>query len=274
MALERFDVAVERFEECRETAPKDPATFEANYLRGVCYVEMGKNELAEQVFRENLEGEFLNPSAIEWRLSLFALGKLLYQTGQYDAAIEKLSEATLRYEDHESSDDARYLIAESYRRSAVTPKENLEEALHNAVRDHYREEMQTRLDDSLDVYRKLQADLLARQRERDLSEQEERLLRNCYFSIGLCWYEMGNFLEAKDAYSAAANRYQQQPAVLEAYVQIANCYRRSGQADAARSTLETARIVLKQIPADAFPSPPTSLSQKEWDDWLRWAIEQ
>jgi tetratricopeptide (TPR) repeat protein len=274
MALERFDVAVERFEECRDTAPKDPATFEANYLRGVCYVEMGKNELAEQVFRENLEGEFLNPSAIEWRLSLFALGKLLYQTGQYDAAIEKLSEATLRYEDHQSSDDARYLIAESYRRSAVTPKENLEEALHNAVREHYREEMQTRLDDSLDVYRKLQADLLARQRERELSEQEERLLRNCYFSIGLCWYEMGNLLEAKDAYSAAANRYQQQPAVLEAYVQIANCYRRSGQAEAARSTLETARIVLKQIPADAFPSPPTSLSQKEWDDWLRWAIEQ
>ena len=274
MASERFDEALERFEECRRTAPKDPATFEADYLRGVCYVEMGKTDLAEQVFRENLEGEFLNPSAVEWRLSLFALGKLYHQTGQYDAAIEKLTEAVQRYPAEESSDEARYLIAEAYRKSAVTPKENIEDALNDAVRDHYREEMQGQLDEALEGYRSLQTDLLARQRNRELSEQEERFLRNCYFSIGLCWYEMGNYLEAKDAYSTAANRYQHQPEVLEAYVQIANCYRRMGQAEAARSMLKTARIVLKQVPAEAFASPATSLTQQAWDEWLHWAIQQ
>lgn len=274
MGLDQFAEALKHFEKCRELDPKDPARFTAEYLRGQCYLKLGKLDEAEDAFRGNLEGGLLNPTAVEWRNSLQALGRLLFKTKRYEEAIQKLTEAVARYPHEPQALEGRYLIAEAHRLSADAPLESLKSARSDAAREHYRQELRRQLGSALDGYRALKDDLLAKEMIDGLSPDQEALLRNCFFAEGECLYRMGQFQQAIDAYSAAANRYQQRPEVLDAYVRIANCYRSLGRAAEARNTLEQARLAMDRIPEEAFWSPAASLSRSEWIDWLQWAIQQ
>ena len=80
MDLDRLDAALRDFEETIEIYPTDPAAFQAQYLIGQCRFERAELDLAEKAWRRVLESPDLSPTALEWRRSLFALGKLLYHT--------------------------------------------------------------------------------------------------------------------------------------------------------------------------------------------------
>ena len=81
---------------------------------------------------------------------------------------------------------------------------------------------------------------------------------------------MGRYDEAIRAYSAATNRYQHQPEVLEALMQIAACYRRLGKPDEARGTLEQAKVMLARINRDAPFAETTNYTREQWLDVLNW----
>jgi hypothetical protein len=77
-------------------------------------------------------------------------------------------------------------------------------------------------------------------------------------------FDLGKYEEAIHAYSSATNRYQQRPEALEAFVQIASCYRNIDQPAKARGTLEQAKVVLRRIPLDADFARTTRYSRDEW----------
>jgi len=111
---------------------------------------------------------------------------------------------------------------------------------------------------------------LSEQPDASRSPTEGAILRNCYFGRADALFDMGSFDEAIQAYSAATNRYQHDPESLEAYVQIASCYRRLGRASEARGTLEQARIVLQRIRPDADFIRTTRLTRQDWGQLLEW----
>jgi TolA-binding protein len=81
-------------------------------------------------------------------------------------------------------------------------------------------------------------------------------------------FDLGKYDEAIQAYSSATNRYQQRPEALEAFVQIASCYRQLNEPAKARGTLEQAKVVLRRIPADADFAKTTRYSRDEWSSLL------
>jgi tetratricopeptide (TPR) repeat protein len=99
---------------------------------------------------------------------------------------------------------------------------------------------------------------------------ELALLRNCYFGRADALFDLRRYDDAIQAYSAATNRYQNEPESLEAYVQIATCYRRLARPNEARGTLEQARVVLERIRPDADFLRTTRLDRQQWDDLLGW----
>ena len=103
-----------------------------------------------------------------------------------------------------------------------------------------------------------------------MTEIEKLLLRNAFFGQGIVLFELGRFEEAIRAYSTATNRYQREPVALEAFVQIADAYRRLGRPIEARGTIEQARVVLGRIPPDSDFTKTTRYDRKEWDEVLRW----
>jgi tetratricopeptide (TPR) repeat protein len=83
-------------------------------------------------------------------------------------------------------------------------------------------------------------------------------------------FDMGRYDEAIGAYSTAINQNQQSPEVLDAYVRIADCYRRLQRPLEARGTIEQAKVVLARLPEDIDFTQSTSFDRREWQSYLEW----
>jgi tetratricopeptide (TPR) repeat protein len=264
LALGEPGAALKALEECIEFHGRDAAVFEARLLAAQAYLEQGRSEPAEKLLLDNLYGDALSPASTEWRRSLFALGRLLYEAGRYPEAIQRLDEAIVRYPKDEEAEEARYLAAESYRRSAREVERQEQQEATAEGRLARRREWTQLLETGLARFEQELNSILLRQEQRPLTSLEEAILRNCFFSRGAILFQLGRYREAIQAYASVTNRYQQRPEVLQAYMQIAACYRRLGQTAEARSVLEQAKYALKHLP-EGMPFEDTSnYNRQEW----------
>jgi tetratricopeptide (TPR) repeat protein len=180
----------------------------------------------------------------------------------------RLEEFVERYPDAAQLIDARYLIGEGYRRSARAPREKLETDTIETSRIAHNKQMQALLTAATAQYEQVQDLLTRRQEQSELEPSEQAILRNCYFARGAALYDMGRYEDSIRAYSAATNRYQHDPEVLEALLQIAACYRRLGKPDEARGTLEQAKVMLARISRQANFTETTNYSRGQWSQVL------
>src|SRR5690606_579387 len=131
----------------------DAAVFEARFWCSKAFQEKGELDKAEESLRQNLTGDTLTPASIEWRDSLFELGRLLNGVGKYEEAIGYLNEAIARYPNMPQAIEAQYLVAESYREAARVPQEKLQSAEIESVRAAQSKQMRELLEGSLTNYR-------------------------------------------------------------------------------------------------------------------------
>lgn len=268
MALGNVDKALQSLDECTEFHPSDASAYEARLLAARAYQEKGEPQEAEKLLLKNLAGEFLTPASREWRNSLFDLGDLLFRQERYEEAAHRLEEAVARYPDDPRAAEARYLLAESYRREAKSAQEKLRTQLAGSARGGSTRHIGRLMHQALEQYTNLRDQLGRRQETAELDQADRVILRNAYFAIGALQYDLGKFKDAIDTYSTITNRYQNHPEVLDAYVQIANAYRRLGEPGQAQSTLEQAKIVLKRMSDDAEFSATTNQSREQWSELL------
>jgi len=117
-------------------------------------------------------------------------------------------------------------------------------------------------------YQGLQAALSGGHDSGELTALEKSLLRNSYFGVGSILFDLRQYEAAIKVYAAAANRYQNHPEVLEAYVQIAAAYRQLNKPVEARSTLEQAKVVLARMKTDTAFNETTNYSRQQWNERL------
>lgn len=256
--------ALKSLEECIEFHTRDAAVFEARLMAARAYLLQGRTEPAEKLLLDNLYGDALSPASTEWRRSLFALGRLLYEAGRYPEAITRLDEAIARYPQDADAEEARYLAAESYRRSASEVQGQEAQEATAEGRLARRREWTQLLENGLGRFERELNGILLRQEQRPLTRLEEAILRNCFFARGAILFRLGRYEEAVQAYASVTNRYQQRPEVLQAYMQIAACYRRLGQSTDARSTLEQAKYALKHLPEGVSFDGTSNYTRQEW----------
>jgi tetratricopeptide (TPR) repeat protein len=268
LAQGRIDDALEQLHKCIQYHPRDPASFRARLVASAAHREKGQLERAEALLLENLEGDFLTPASAEWRDSLFAMGRLLHAQARFDEAIRRLDEAVVRYNDDPQAIDARYLLADCYRRSAELAEVKLETEMVASVRHARASKVADLFTSALEHFEKTREMLGTRQERRGLTECESATLRNCYFTVGHVQFDLGRYEAAIEAYSAAAIRYQNEPEVLDAYVQMARAYRRLDRTDEARSTLEQAKLVLGRMPSITDFTATTNYSREQWSQLL------
>ncbi len=258
LSLGRHEEALVELRRCLEDHPRDVASFRARVLAAQAYAEIGKAQQAEQLLKENLLGDLITPASQEWRDSLFCLGRLLHSQARYGEAIERLEEAVRRYPAAEQMPELEYLAADACRHvgERLLDKSSSARNSNEDGRRYYAR--------ALDHYRNSRQQLQKRQHSLALSAAEDLLLRNCYFAIGALLAADRQYEEAIREYSAAANHYQNSPAALEAYVQMAESYRQLNRQREARVAIELARLALARIkPVEAF-AETTNYSQEEW----------
>jgi tetratricopeptide (TPR) repeat protein len=102
---------------------------------------------------------------------------------------------------------------------------------------------------------------------------DQLYLKLAHFYRGDCLYDLGDYAEAIRLYEAAAFRYQDDPSVLSAYVQIVNAYCALGRFSDAKTANERARWLLQRMPADAFVDGSFPVAKSYYEQWLKWASE-
>ncbi|MBI1247351.1 tetratricopeptide repeat protein [bacterium] len=303
IALDRAEEALASVNECLEFYPKDPSVYEARVLGGEAYMELGMLTEAKEVLRSNLDDGHLEPSSREWQDSLFSLGQVLHLEGEmfeaqarvkgaleaaesiprdafqlleksnesYQGAIKYLHAAVRRYPDDPRSISARYLIAECHRRCSMLPKKKFRLVNIETQRIKFDKEVKDHLESAIEIYNQLEFELTTKlETQAELHPVEAKILRNCYFAKGAALFELGRYKEAIEAYSTASNRYQTEPVALEAFVQIAHCYRYLNHSAEARGTIEQAKIVLSRLADGVDYSETAHASRDDWKNHLDW----
>ena len=257
---------------------------------------------AKELLADNIHHQELTPQSVEWRDSLFELGKILYREASLAetqsrlneahsnadppgrkelAAVEAnfracreaermLSEAVERYPDVSQALEARYLIAQAHRQLAELLAKQLSLTTIGPQRTALRKQQQQQLQQAADAYQQLQVHLTRKQDRAPLTALEAAILRNCYYGQGDALLGLARYDEAIRVYSAATSRYQQRPESIEAFVQIADCYRRLDRTEEARGTIEQAKVVLGRLPPDTDFHKTTRYTRKEWSQMLDW----
>lgn len=302
VAAHRWDTAIAVLDACLGAYPRSPESYRARLLAAEARLEQGDDADAQRRLEENLYGGAITPQSAEWRASLFALGRLVYRRalaaeaksrtvgGRVDDpklrqeslrdlersyelfghSLRLLKEAATRYPNDEATYEAQFQIAESHRLRAKWPRRKLPTETIEATRHSWRREINRELLAAADEYRALAERLNRRQEEGGLAVVEQAMLRNCYFARAEALFDLEKYDDAVQAYSAATNRYLNEPVALEAFVQMASCYRRLKKPAEARGQLEQARVVLTRLPADADFARTTRYDREGWNQYLQW----
>lgn len=307
LSLNELDAAVDPLKECIDHHRESPQSYEARLILSRVYNEQQNIEAAKQALRDNLESE-LRPESLVWRESLYDLGRVLFlqatqdlakaraagltspgETAQaavynpeavkalessyrrFGEAIFWLEQAVTRWPQEKRSILARYMNAKAHEHRAKFARFQLLGEQIEQTKDLLLKEIAEELGTAHNEYEQLILFLDKPQDGVELTDIEQKILRNCYFARADALFDMNRFEEAIQAYSSASNRYQHRPAALEAFVQIAACYRRLNNPAKARGTLEQAKVVLDRIGTDAdYAATTTRASYKGWKDFLDW----
>lgn len=305
--LGRLEESLATLRKVIENHPTANAAFLARYTSGQVLLELDRLDEAEDIWRELLTSGELTPQAVEWQRALFSLGRLMSFRAEIaeqqlrkleqsadpkkaelqqlqdeihrrlEAATGMMDEYLQRYADspetRQTVIEARSLLADSLRKSAGRPLAGLKAAETTNARQELRRQVDLLLRQSLEQYTTLQTTLLRLDENGQLDELGQMLLRDTWFRLAQVWYEVGEYEEAIAAYSSASNRYPEDPQVLMSYVQMANAFDQLHKTAEARSMLEQARVILKQMPDTSFRpiSARTNMSREQWLQWLQWA---
>jgi TolA-binding protein len=266
LALGQYDPALEALKECIDLFPRDAAACHARLLAAQAAREKGDLPLAEKMLLANLNGDYLTPAGKEWRESLFLLGEMLHDAGRYAEAARRLDEALKRYPGLPETISARYLLADSCRRLALAMQDDLKKDLDGSSRATQSKRIRENFNTALEQYRTVLEKLGGNRDLAELTPLDVTMLRNAVFSIGDVLYAEGEYAAAIKAYFVAANRYQNRPEVLDAYVQIANAYRRLDKPQDAGNALRQAKLLLARMKPEV---PFAAVSIYTRDQWSK-----
>ncbi|WP_254512045.1 tetratricopeptide repeat protein [Anatilimnocola floriformis] len=301
VALGRTSEAMPVLTQVQQLYEKHPASFQSRLYAATALQEKGDLVAAREMLSTNLFGSALTPQSAEWRDSLFLLGRIQFQQGiehdarsrnvppqeteekraseglremelaaaHFEEAVKTLTEASQRFPNAQQTIIANYEVAEAYRRAARFPRHRLDIVTIDSTRQALNRQLQNDLTSAVSEYTRL-IEKLADDKESQRASVDLKILRNCYFNRADALFDLGRLEEAIQAYSAATNRYQHEPEALEAYVQIATCYRRLQRYSEARGTLQQARVVLERIKPDANFAATTRFDRQQWSQLLEW----
>lgn len=268
LALNHVEEGIFALQECIELHPQDAAVFRARLDCARAFRDSGRIREAEQLLLANLHSSGQTPRSAEWRQSLFELGHLLHDAGRFDEAIDRLSEAVEREIAPTQARLANYLIGECYRHAAQQPLAELELAKTVNERESSTREVQKLLNSALQHYEQVRAEIAS---SNTVSPLDRAMLRNCYMFKGSAFFDLGRvekspqrFKDAIDEYSNVSTLYQNEPFVLETFVQIANCQRRLKEPIKAKLNIDQALQLLNQLPEDADFLAATNFTRSQW----------
>ena len=223
---------------------------------------------AEGLLRKIISGDSGDAETAQYREALIELGNLYYTLAAYERAIETLEEARARYPDDERIIEIRFLLADAYRLSARTIDNKIaSEAMPGSAKRQLQAKARERRLAAMAGYEQVLA-MIERIDPRQRTALQEIQLRNSYFFLGECAFDLGDYATAIRHYDRARERYPNDPASLVAMVQIVNAHIEEGDFGRARTANERARRFYESLPEEVWDDPLLPMGRRDWERWL------
>ncbi|MEO0511693.1 MAG: tetratricopeptide repeat protein [Planctomycetota bacterium] len=222
---------------------------------------------AEQLLLKVLRGGLGGPQSSIYLDALVEVSRLYYQSGRLPEAIERLEEAVELAADQQRVHSLRYRLADARRREAGRIDEKLIRdvpAPERAALEVKREEHLRLAVEQYDRVREGLGSLDPRLRR----PLDELFLRNSYFFVADCEYDLGDRRGALARYTTARERYPEDPASLVAMMQIFNAYVAMGEYELAGTAGARARRFYESLDPAVWDDPLLPLSREDWERWL------
>ena len=268
LSLGKVDEAIDTFEQCIEFYPLDLAAFQARLFAAEAWLEKGKPEPAEQLLLENWSAAGITPASLVWRETLYRLGELYHDTGQYDKAIERLEDAVRRFPDDPRTNVARYLLADSYRLRADAAQQRIEKTMTRSKLSAQKANLNADLQAAFRQYTLLQQHIGSQRGMAALTEMDSRLLRNSRILAAGVLLELHQYEQASKAYSTASLHYQGQPISIQAMQQNALALSELGRNREAQNLLRRTLSQLDKMGPNLPYQETTLYSFEEWKQLL------
>ncbi|MFI4892857.1 MAG: tetratricopeptide repeat protein [Phycisphaerales bacterium JB058] len=226
------------------------------------------DERAEELLGVVIRGEIGDVDSEAFASALAALGQVYYLKGEYPRAIESLTEAVARGVGSREVHRLKFLLGDARRLEADSIMNTLTQgsvapSVARELADKRREHLQR----AAILYAEAR-DGLESVDSRRRTVLEELYLRNSYFYIGDCAFDLGEYESAIRSYSIAKDRYSNEAASLVAMVQIFNSYFERGDLERARTASERARRFYESLPEGAWEDTSLPMSRADWERWL------
>ena len=268
----QLDAAVSAYRECYRRYPRTLDGSRVLVPLSRCYLAMGPDYegLAEKTLRVVLEdSKVFTPRAPEFVEALFLLGDVLNRRADFERAIAILEEALERYPDDPRVWRARYLLADSYRKSGFALKAEIAEAKVPSEIERMRTDSIGRFQAAQGLYRRLIAEYQFRD-PAELDRLERVYLRHATLYEADCYFETQDYHHALKLYEEAAGAYRDTSSALAAYVQMINSYVFLGQPEEARAALARALVLVDAIPDASFDTELSPETREDWKRYFEW----
>ncbi len=237
------------------------------------YIVMGQDyyNKAEEILRDIVDDtsrqELFTPESTEYRKALFLLGKLYYYKGRYDLSLARLEEAMERYKNAREVPEARFLLAQCYRKMSNEYLEQAKATSDRVISQRLMRGWRANLLIAKNAYHQAISEFSLLNNRSEL-ESNYLKLACIYYADSL--YDLGEYAQAIRAYEQVIDRYDRSPIALAGYVQIINAYQRLGQPARTRAILERMKWLLNQLPDEVFAREGVPLSREDWRRWIDW----
>ncbi len=222
---------------------------------------------AEELLMTALGGTKVSAETELYRTALLELAGHFDSTGRAERAIERYEEFVSRYEGDAETAVVIYRLAEAHRRLGDKIELSLGEAMPAAERNERVAKMRSHRSKAIVQYESAIRALGALRLTR-MGMFESIALRNAYFYLGDCAFDLGDYDEAIRYYDIARDRYSDDPASLVAMVQIVNSYIAKDEIGRAATANERARRFYSSIPDSVWEDPNLPMDRGDWERWL------
>ncbi len=251
---------------------------------------------AEQQLLRVVRGEVGGTATPMFREALRTLGEHYYDTGQFERAIERLSEYVERTRidqtEHAAAspqangsgsvarsgdggvshvhDDGETLgiyfkLADAHRQSAIRIGDGFGVAMPDSQRRELEKARRDRLERAMAIFDSVEK---AYERMPERTGLDDLRQRNATFFKADCAYDLGDYDTAIRFYDAAKERYPRDAASLVAMVQIVGALLEQGKTQEAAVANVRAKKFYESLPDAAWEDPTLPMSRRQWEQWL------
>jgi len=222
---------------------------------------------AEKLLASSLDGTMGSSETAIFRDALLELAGLYDRTDRPERAIERYDEFAARYPDDPEAGTVLFKLADAHRRLSDIIEDSLIEAMPAAEQNRRLGKITKHRREAVEQYKKT-IETLGVRPESQLGLFESISLRNSYFYLGDCAFDLGDYAGAIQYYDQARDHYVNDPASLVAMVQIVNAYIATDEIGRARTANDRARRFYESLPESVWDDPRLPMDRRDWERWL------